>query len=65
VNKTETKHIPLVLAESMVMLRWENELLNNFLNYSLKMMLSYQTSMLLLATGMSVRMLNSRDRKKE
>jgi hypothetical protein len=42
------------LAEFMVVWRWENMLLNEFLNGSLKMLLvmcCYQTSLLLLVTG--------------
>ncbi len=48
------------------MLRWENVLLSKLLNWSLKMlqvMCCEQISMLLLATGISVRMLNGRERK--
>ncbi len=55
-----------VLAESMVMWRWQNVLQNEFLNWSLKMlqvMWCDQMYMLLLATGISVRMLNGRERK--
>ncbi len=43
-----------------------NMLRNEFLNWSLKMlwvMCCYQKSMLLLAAGISMRMLNSRERK--
>jgi hypothetical protein len=55
-----------VLADFIIMWRWENTLLNEFLNWSLKMLLvicCYQTSMLLLTTGISVRTMNSRERK--
>jgi hypothetical protein len=50
----------------MVIWRWENVLLNGSLNQSLKMlqvMCCYRASMLLVAIGNSVRMLNSRGRK--
>jgi hypothetical protein len=53
------------LAEFLVMWRWQNVLQNEFLNCSLKMLLlmcCYQPSMLLLATGVSRRMFNSRYR---
>jgi hypothetical protein len=49
------------------MWRQENTLLSKFLDWSLEMLLvkcCYQTSMLLLATGISLRMLNGRERKK-
>jgi hypothetical protein len=53
----------LVLVEfDMVMWRWENQ----FLNWSLKMlpiMCCYKKCMLLLATGILVRMLNSNKKK--
>jgi hypothetical protein len=54
------------LVEFMVMLRWENVLGLGFLNWSLKILGAvcwYQTSMLLLATGISVRKLNGRERR--
>ncbi len=57
----------LVLAEFMVIWRWQNVLLNEFLKWSRKMplvMYCCQTSTLLLATGISVRMLKGRERKK-
>ncbi len=50
----------LVLAEFKVMWRWQNMLPDKFLNWSLKMlqvMCCYQTSMLLLPTNISVRMM--------
>ncbi len=56
-----------MLAEFIVTWRSQNVLPNEFLIGSLKMLLVMgccQTSMLLLATGISVRMLNSRERKK-
>jgi hypothetical protein len=56
-----------VLAEFMEIWRWQNVLPNEFLIWSLKMLLVMgccQTSMLLLATDITVRMLNSRERKK-
>jgi hypothetical protein len=56
----------LELAEFMVMWRWQNALPNEFLNWSLKMLLLMcysQTSMLLLAAGISVGMLSSRESK--
>jgi hypothetical protein len=54
------------LAEFMGTWRWQNILPIEFLKWSLTMlvvMCCYQTSMLLLATGISVRMLNGRERK--
>ncbi len=57
----------LVLAEFMVMRRSRNVLAVEFFKWSLKMLLVMwrcQTSMLLLATGISVRILNIRERKK-
>jgi pentatricopeptide repeat protein len=56
-----------VPAEFMVMWRWQNALPNEFLKWSLIMLLFLcccQTSMLLVATSISVRLLNSSDRKK-
>jgi hypothetical protein len=56
----------LGLAEFIVMWRWENMLLTKFLNWSLKMLLvmcCHEISILLLATGIFLRMLNSRERK--
>jgi pentatricopeptide repeat protein len=53
----------LALAEFMVMWRWQNVLPNEFLKWSLTMLLvtwCCQTSILLLVTGISVRMLNGR-----
>ncbi len=53
----------LALAEFMEMWRWQNLLPNGFLKWSLKMLLvtwCCQRSMLLLVTGISVRMLNGR-----
>jgi hypothetical protein len=50
----------------MVMWRWENGLLNKFLNWHLEILLGmccYEISMLLMATGISVRMLNGREWK--
>jgi pentatricopeptide repeat protein len=55
----------LVLAEFMVMWRWENKLLNKSLSWIVKMlqaMCCYQTYMLLLATRIVIRMFNSRER---
>jgi hypothetical protein len=55
------------LAELMVMWRWENMLLNEFLNRSLKMLLvmcCYQTSLLLLLTGISVGMLEQQRKER-
>ncbi len=55
----------LGLAEFIVTWRWENMLLTKFLNWSLKMLLvmcCYEISMLLVATGIFVRMLNCRER---
>jgi len=55
-----------VLAEFMVMWRWENILLNKFFNWSLKMpqvMCCYQTPMMLLAMGISVK--NAKRHRKE
>jgi pentatricopeptide repeat protein len=55
------------LAEFMVMWRWQNMLQSEFLTWSLTVLLVMcccQTSMLLLATGTSVRMLYGRERKK-
>jgi hypothetical protein len=55
------------LAEFMVMSRWENMLLNEFLNGSLKMLLvmcCYQTSLLLLVTAISVGMLEQRRKER-
>jgi hypothetical protein len=57
----------LVLAEFMVMWRWQNVLPDEVLEWNLTMLLIMvwcQTSMLLLATGIPVRMLNVRERKK-
>jgi len=57
----------LVLAEFMVMWRWQNVLPDEFLKWNLTMVLIMgccQTSMLLVATGIYVRMLNVRERKK-
>jgi hypothetical protein len=57
-----------VLAEFMVLWRWQNVLPDEFLKWNLTMLLimgCHQTSMLLLATGISVRMLIVRERKKE
>jgi pentatricopeptide repeat protein len=51
----------LVLAECMVMWRWQKVLPDEFLKWNLTMLLIMrccQTSMVLLATGISVRMLN-------
>jgi hypothetical protein len=56
-----------VLAEFMVMWRSENMLLNRCFNWILKMlqaMYCYQTCVLLMATGISVRMFNDRKEKK-
>jgi hypothetical protein len=55
-----------MLAEFMVMWRWQNVLPDEFLR-NLTMLLimgCFQTCMLLLATGICVRMLNVRERKK-
>jgi hypothetical protein len=49
------------------MWRWQNVLPDEFVEWNLTMLLIMvrcQTSMLLLATGISVRMLNVRERKK-
>ncbi len=57
----------LVLAEFVVMWRCQNVLPNKFLKWSMTMLLAMcccQTSVLLLATGFSVIMLNDRERKK-
>jgi hypothetical protein len=57
----------LTHAEFMVTWRWQNTMPNEFLKWSLKMLLVMyccQTSMLLLATYISVRMLNIRETKK-
>jgi len=57
-----------VLADVIIMWRWENVLLNEFLNWSLKMLLvmcCYQTYMVLLITGISVGMLNGRAKKEK
>ncbi len=56
-----------VLAEFVVMWRCQNVLPNEFLKWSLTILLVMcccQTSTLLLATGFSVIMLNDRERKK-
>ncbi len=61
-----TWKVLLGIAKFMVMWRWENMLLNEFLNWSMKMlhvMRCYQTSMLLVATLIFVRMLNNKERK--
>jgi pentatricopeptide repeat protein len=55
------------LAEFLGTWRWQNILPIEFLKWSLTMLLVMcccQTSMLLLAIGISVRMLNGRERKK-
>jgi len=52
--------------EFMVMWRWENILLNEFFNWSLKMpqvMCCYQTPMMLLAMGIAVK--NAKRQRKE
>ncbi|KAH8937689.1 hypothetical protein BDL97_16G041200 [Sphagnum fallax] len=53
----------LVLAEFMVMWRWESKLQNEFLSWTLEIlqaMCCYETSMLLLASGISEPMFNNR-----
>jgi hypothetical protein len=55
-----------MLAECMVMWRWENELLNKFLSCILKIlqaMCHYHIYTLLLATAILMRMFNGRERK--
>jgi hypothetical protein len=57
----------LVLAEFMVTWSWQNALQNEFCQWNLTMLLVMcccETSMVLLATTISVRMLNSTDKKR-
>jgi hypothetical protein len=57
----------LVLAELMVTWSWQNALRNEFCQWSLTMLLVMcccETSMVLLATIISVRILNSTDKKR-
>jgi len=52
-----------VLAEFMVMWRWESKLQNEFLSWTLEIlqaMCCYEISMLLLASGISEPMFNNR-----